>query len=497
MAFKLKKRVKFPALVTAASPLTLVKTGLRYAFGLDVGELQDSLDPLYFRQRTITGTANQITVTNGDGVSGNPTIGIPTAYQARQKLAADTTFYVRTAGAATPGSNSNNGLANTAGGAWLTINYAILWISLNIDAAGKKIVLQVADDTAITEAVKLYPVFGVDPGGWATSELVLRGNTTTLGNVRITATSNNCLQAVNTFVGWRVEGFEFVTVTSGQCVLADFGSVLYLGKNKYGSSAGIHIQSLYNSKIEIVDDWTASGSAALHFYAAQGGQILVVGGKTLAFSGAPVWSSSFAYSAENACITVNGMLFSGTATGPRYLGDYNGAWNTGGVALDTFFASAGNSAGSITPATVAVGGTGVTTTAGIQALVKQTTISVVLSSVNFNSANTDNAITIALPTGFTRWRPSSLFISGASASITTATAGLFTAAAGAGTAIVTGASAITVSTASESTTNNMQGFTIANSNTISYTEATIYFRVATAQGSPATGNVTFTYQPVS
>jgi hypothetical protein len=30
-------------------------------------------------QRTITGTANQVTVTNGDGVSGNPTISLPTA----------------------------------------------------------------------------------------------------------------------------------------------------------------------------------------------------------------------------------------------------------------------------------------------------------------------------------------------------------------------------------------------------------------------------------
>lgn len=47
MALKAKFRTLFPALVTAASPLTLVKTGLSYAFGFDVSALRTSLDPIY------------------------------------------------------------------------------------------------------------------------------------------------------------------------------------------------------------------------------------------------------------------------------------------------------------------------------------------------------------------------------------------------------------------------------------------------------------------
>lgn len=43
MAFKVKFRTLFPALVTAASPLTLVKTGLSYAFGIDINSLRASL----------------------------------------------------------------------------------------------------------------------------------------------------------------------------------------------------------------------------------------------------------------------------------------------------------------------------------------------------------------------------------------------------------------------------------------------------------------------
>lgn len=119
------------------------------------------------------------------------------------------------------------------------------------------------------------------------------------------------------------------------------------------------------------------------------------------------------------------------------------------------------------------------------------------ASVNFNSANTDTSIPITLPPGFTRYRMSSVNISGASADISTATAGVFTAAAGAGVAIVTGASAITVTSATANTNNNAQSMTLVNAGTISFTSATLFFRVGTAQGSAATGTVTISIIPVS
>lgn len=119
------------------------------------------------------------------------------------------------------------------------------------------------------------------------------------------------------------------------------------------------------------------------------------------------------------------------------------------------------------------------------------------ASVNFNAGAADTAIAITLPTGMTRYRVVACSISGASATLTTATAGLFTSTGGGGVAVVTAASAITVSTASENTNNNMMGMTVNNSTTQSYTAATLYFRVATPQGSAATGTVSVTYIPVS
>lgn len=120
-----------------------------------------------------------------------------------------------------------------------------------------------------------------------------------------------------------------------------------------------------------------------------------------------------------------------------------------------------------------------------------------ITGVNFNSANTDNAVTVVLPNGFSRFRIGGIVISGASASLTTSTFGVFTSTGGGGTAVIASGTANTVSTASESTTNNMQFVTPANVNTASYNNTTLYFRVQNPQGSAATGNVTIFYQPVS
>lgn len=145
----------------------------------------------------------------------------------------------------------------------------------------------------------------------------------------------------------------------------------------------------------------------------------------------------------------------------------------------------GFSQGVIIPAqmgTVAAGGAGY--------------VSFSITGVNFNSANTDNAITITLPAGYTRFRANLCLISHASGTLTTATCGLFTAAAAGGVAIVASGSAITVSTASENTANNVQSLSIATATSSFSGVATVYFRVQTAQGSAATGDVTFVLTPL-
>jgi len=119
-----------------------------------------------------------------------------------------------------------------------------------------------------------------------------------------------------------------------------------------------------------------------------------------------------------------------------------------------------------------------------------------LSGVNFNSANTDNPITISLPSGITRYTVVTFYISGASASLSTATCAIYTAAS-AGGVTVAGSTVITVTATAENTNNNTQSVTPSTASTESFNVGTLFFRVLNAEGSAATGNVTLYIRPIS
>ena len=217
---------------------------------------------------------------------------------------------------------------------------------------------------------------------------------------------------------------------------------------------------------------------------------------SLGVSGASVGKTSFT-NATSGTVTVQpvtGALGSSVLSFPAATDTLVGKATTDALTNKTLNTAAtgnvfqinGTTVSTVVP--VGVGGTGV---AGVATFLGAST-----ASVNFNSGNTDTAITITLPAGYTRFRMQSATITGASASLTTATAGLFTGAGGTGTAIVTGGSAITVNTGSDNTNNNLQALTIANTLTETYNVGTLYFRVGTAQGSAATATVTIWYIPV-
>lgn len=117
--------------------------------------------------------------------------------------------------------------------------------------------------------------------------------------------------------------------------------------------------------------------------------------------------------------------------------------------------------------------------------------------VNFNSANTDNAMTLTLPTGVTLWSLYGVFISNASGTLTTATAGLFSTTGGGGTTLCSN-QAITVSTATANAANSAQVLTPAAgaAATVGLNFTSLQFRVGTAQGAARTADVTVVINPL-
>jgi hypothetical protein len=186
--------------------------------------------------------------------------------------------------------------------------------------------------------------------------------------------------------------------------------------------------------------------------------------------------------ANNFSGTGNTILFS---TNPEIGGALRLAGSSSQVVLLQATAVAGNA----TLTLPAVDGTvALTLNIGVMRFIK--------TAVNFNSANTDNAVTITLPTGITRYLITRTMISNASASISTATVGVFTATGGGGQTIAAN-QAITVTATAADTNNNAMQLSATNANTMAYNDTTLYVRVGTAQGSAATADVIIDIYPLT
>lgn len=176
----------------------------------------------------------------------------------------------------------------------------------------------------------------------------------------------------------------------------------------------------------------------------------------------------------------NTMLFS---TNPEIAGALRLAGSSSQVALLQASATAGNVTQTLSAQT------------GVVAVTQDIgTIRYRITGVNFNSANTDNAMTITLPTGVSRWSVTRVMLTNASASISTATVGVFTSTGGGGQTIAAN-QAITVTASAADTNNNMMQLTLTNANSMAYNDTTIQVRVGTAQGSAATADIVLDIYP--
>jgi len=248
----------------------------------------------------------------------------------RELLSAARTYYVRS-----DGSDSNNGLANTSGGAFLTIQKAVDVVSGTLDLATYDVTISVGDATR-TAAVVLKRFVS---GGGA---ILLVGNSSTPANCVIGTTSANAI-TTNDYAGpYSIDGFKLVTTTSGTGLsVAGLASSLAFKNIHFGACASAHISVSAGASCSASGNYSITGAAPWHYGSFSSGS-LTVSGRTVTITGTPAFSSAFCLTQTTGVVVANSNTYSGSATGQRYNVSLNSVVNTAGGGANYF---PGNSAG--------------------------------------------------------------------------------------------------------------------------------------------------------
>ncbi|MFC3326197.1 hypothetical protein [Mesorhizobium cantuariense] len=237
----------------------------------------------------------------------------------------------------------NNGLTNTAGGAFQTLQKA--WNTLaGLDLAAQAGFIVVADGTYAPLNMTTMPIGGTG--------ITITGNTTTPANCHI-STTGTCIQ-INAPLPcpMTITGFKMTFAGASQSAIKINapGTVTCSNINLAGGSTGFsgaYYAGERGSRIIIIAlGQVVSGSMSC-FCQTNGGVIQFAGNFAAApivLTGTPAWSWVGVLANSGGVLEANGVVFSGTATGQRYAAQAGGGINTSGGGASYF---PGNVAGTV------------------------------------------------------------------------------------------------------------------------------------------------------
>lgn len=236
----------------------------------------------------------------------------------REVLNANRTYFVRT-----DGSDSNNGLANSSGGAFLTIQKAIDVVA-SLDIGIYNVSIRVGSGT-FTTPITLKSIMG-------SGTVTLRGDNNDNTSTIISVTNADAIGGY--FDGkYSIEYLKIQTTTSGAC-LAPEGFITF-GNVNFGICAGAAQIVLASSKAQYrcYSPYTISGGAAQYHIACLRAGYIEVAFTTITLTGTPNFTLGFIWSAYCAQVLYYSNTIVGSATGPRHLVQLNAVLFTGGLVL--------------------------------------------------------------------------------------------------------------------------------------------------------------------
>lgn len=255
----------------------------------------------------------------------------------REVLNANRTYFVRT-----DGNDSNSGLANTAGGAFLTLQHA--WnVIVTLDLSGFTATISIGAGTYTSS-----PALGIG-AGYSTSPQF--GGPVIISGAGSTTILNPAAPAF--CISTETETPYPITLQNMKLItnVASFGSLLntsnlghlVVGSGmEFGATDQFALLSSSGGVMEVTAGYTISGNGAGgHMRAWRGGTILNAG-FTHTLTGTPAFGT-YALAQTGSLIIAESTTFSGSGTGTRYSATENGVIFTAGAGA-TYFP--GNVAGS-------------------------------------------------------------------------------------------------------------------------------------------------------
>jgi hypothetical protein len=231
---------------------------------------------------------------------------------ARERLTGNRTYFVRV-----DGNDSNDGLTDSSGGAFLTIQRAYDAASA-LDPATFSVTISIGAGTFAGVVINR---------GYSGTVLAFVGQG---ASTIISATTCFSISGLPSVVS--IASLALVSTGSGIVIRGATQRLNILTGVIFGACTNYHIRALNGALVTVSGNQEINGNSARHASAEVGAFISFEPGTTTV-TGTPAFSVGFCVCTMIAGITFLVRTFSGAATGTRYLVQSNGVINTGGAAV--------------------------------------------------------------------------------------------------------------------------------------------------------------------